>query len=57
MITKQHTRLINCTCEGSKYGCRVASPLGESGYTRKEQRQALNKRFRKSGKNSLRNEE
>ena len=45
----KHTKQMSCKDHGK--GCRVNTPLGpDDGMSQKDQRRALNKRFRKAGK-------
>ena len=52
MVTVKHIRQMSCNDHGRQ--CRINTPLGwDDGMTRKQQRVALNRRFRKAGKREL----
>ena len=53
MVTVKHTRQMSCKDHGK--GCRVNTQLGpDDGMNQKDQRLALNRRFRKEGRMELR---
>ena len=54
MVAVKHTKQMSCKDHGK--GCRVNTQLGpDDGMSHKNQRLALNKRFRKFGRMALRN--